>query len=104
MRSACALGLTAQAVGTASQQSTKELQQKLVSGVEQATAGVADGISRVRQLAAEHSKHASSMAGKLDSQNKVSRCCLRAHPHVFLGLVWSTNACRCCFSAQKQTR
>lgn len=75
-------GLTAQAVGAASQQSTKELQQKLAAGVEQATAGVADGISRVQHLAAEHSKHASSMAGKLDSQTKVSRCCL-PHTHTY---------------------
>lgn len=85
----CAVcGPTAQAVGAASQQSTIELQQTLAAGVEQATAGVADDISRVQQLAAEHSKHASSMAGKLDSQTKVSRCCLsRTHPYLWPRLV-----------------
>jgi hypothetical protein len=47
----------------------------LVAGVEQASAGVADGISRVHQLASEHSLHTSSLAGKLESQTKVGRWC-----------------------------
>jgi hypothetical protein len=64
-----------QAVGSTSQESAKALQQKLAAGVQVASSGVADSISRVQQVAAEHSTHSSSMAGKLEAQTKVRGCC-----------------------------
>jgi hypothetical protein len=69
-----------QAIGTNSQESAKALQQKLAAGVEQASSGVADSISKVQQVAAEHGTHSSSMAGKLQAQTKVrGHCWCTAH-------------------------
>ncbi len=60
-----------QAVDSAAQQSTKELQQKLAAGIKQASSGAADSISRVQQLAAQQAAHTGSMADAFESQTKV---------------------------------